>query len=74
MVMMGSIWGCWMIVKQSVCGKQDRVRLTQMVVPQPCVPQSGMCVHCYAQELGAGMQGLESKPREKAVGGYKEIA
>ena len=50
MGMMESIWGCWMRVKQSVCGKQDRVRLTQMVCATALhVPDWDVCLPVYME-------------------------
>lgn len=55
--------------KSSLCRQADRLRPTQRVHVMPCVPHPEVC-----QGLGAGMQGLESKFRERVAVGYEETA
>ena len=61
-------------MKQLVCGRQDRVRLVQKVMLQPCMSQTGTCVCQCTWRMRAGIWGLESKPGKKTTVGCEEIA
>ena len=46
------------------CGRQDRERPTQTVMPSHCAFHPETCVCWYVQGLGAGTRGLEDRPRD----------
>ena len=49
------------------------VRTTQSVL-WPYIPQTEMSVHCCPLELGSGMWGLDSNPRERTAVDFREMA
>lgn len=49
------------------------VRTTQSVL-WPYIPQTERSVHCCPLEPGSGMWGLESNPRERTAGDFREMA
>ena len=51
-------------VQKPVCGRQNRERPAQTVMPPPCVPQLKMYICWYRQELGVEIQGLKDRPRD----------
>ena len=61
-------------VQQPVCGRQDRLRPTQMVCATALVPQPKMGVCGCTQGLGARTWGLESRPGEGTAVGCEETA
>ena len=55
-------------------GRQDRVRPLQMVLTTALPPKPERGVHRCTQGLGAGMWGLETRPRQKTVVGCEETS